>query len=537
MKDLGVLIYLDFLKIKNFFLQIFYNPLLFLKKLFSIIIFFGICFSSLIISAFKNNSKISISAEMQQISLGAIALIALITMLFVIAYYLNDYSPSNFSVSDISYLFPSPINNRLILFYSMVRSAIKGVASFFLTFLFIILMLLASTNLSLIGLLPIALGFFFIFLFFISLSYLLFAIKVKTGSVKKLKIISYIIQGIAGIIILYFLYKFWTLDFDIKALLLYISNSLLNKIPIVYSVVNFISLLLTETIKPPFLDIFYLFVLIVFNCSLFTFLNVDYYEEIAEKVSTQNEKIKQLKSNKKDVHSQIEKEIKHVNLKGNSKERWGVLSLYWKASVIRKRKQRPIKKYLLFLLNIAIGIAGGYFTLNGKQLLALTTISVGTSYIVLVSSSFSELSRELKNVYIYLIPGKPIFKILSSILDELLVLLIRVSLMLIPAIILDTKFLILGIGIYIITLALCLVVKLFNLIIILLTPKDSESGTGMLATIVLMVLIMIPFAAAFAAYGITNNPYITFGVLSVVIGIYISLLMILCNKIFDYIEY
>ncbi len=109
--------------------------------------------------------------------------------------------------------------------------------------------------------------------------------------------------------------------------------------------------------------------------------------------------------------------------------------------------------------------------------------------------------------------------------------------MLIPAIILDTKFLILGIGIYIITLALCLVVKLFNLIIILLTPKDSESGTGMLATIVLMVLIMIPFAAAFAAYGITNNPYITFGVLSVVIGIYISLLMILCNKIFDYIEY
>ncbi|WP_409242343.1 putative ABC exporter domain-containing protein, partial [Clostridium perfringens] len=111
-------------------------------------------------------------------------------MLFVIAYYLNDYSPSNFSVSDISYLFPSPINNRLILFYSMVRSAIKGVASFFLTLLFIILMLLASTNLSLIGLLPIALGFFFIFLFFISLSYLLFAIKVKTGSVKKLKIIS-----------------------------------------------------------------------------------------------------------------------------------------------------------------------------------------------------------------------------------------------------------------------------------------------------------------------------------------------------------
>ncbi|WP_460293848.1 putative ABC exporter domain-containing protein [Clostridium tertium] len=537
MNDLKVLVYLDLLKIKNFFFQIFHHPLLFLKKLFSIIIFFGLCFSSFIVSIFKNESKASIAPEMQQSALGIIAIISLVFILFVLANYLNDYAPSNFSISDISYLFPSPINNKLILFYSMIRSAIKGVASFFLTFIFIILMLLAFTNLSLIGLLPIALGFFFIFLFFISLSYLFFAIKVKTGLVKGLKFISYILQGIACLILLFYLYKFWSLNFNFNELSMSIFDSFLVKLPIISSIIKFISLLLTETITPPIFDILYLLSLIIINCFLFITLNVEYYEEIAEKVSTQNEKLKQLKNNKRDVHSQMEKDIKKVNLNSSSKERWGTLSLYWKASIIRKRKQTSLKKYLLFLVNIIIGIIGGYVTLKGNQLVSLLVISIGTVYIVLISSNFSELSRELKNVYIYIIPGKPINKILSTVLDELLMLAIRISIMLIPSIILDYKFLILGIGCYLITIAFSLVVKLLNLIVILLMPKDNESGPGILVTFVLMILIMIPFVATVATYSITTNPYIAFGVLTVIVGIYISLLMLLCNKIFDFIEY
>nr|WP_242835149.1 putative ABC exporter domain-containing protein [Clostridium sartagoforme] len=300
---------------------------------------------------------------------------------------------------------------------------------------------------------------------------------------------------------------------------------------------NFISLLLTETVTPPIFDIVYLIVLTVLNCFLFTALNTDYYEEIAEKVSVQNERIKQLKNNKKDVHSQMEKEIKNVNLNSNSKERWGVLSLYWKSSIIRKRKQTSLKKYLLFLFNIIIGAIGGYVTLQGNQLISIIAISVGTVYIGLISSNFSELSRELKNVYIYIIPGKPINKILSTVLDELLVLLIRISIMLIPSIVLNSEFLILGIGCYILTLAFSLVIKLLNLILILLMPKDNESGPGMLATFVLMIIIMIPFLATGATYGLTLNTYIAFGVLTVIIGLYLGLLILLCNKLFDLIEY
>ena len=537
MKDLKILIYLDFLKLKNLFFQIFQNPIIFIKRLFTIIMLLAFIFSSYIISLFTNKAKTSITLETQEISLGIIAVISTIIILFVLAHYLNDYAPSNFSISDISYLFPSPLNNNLILLYSMIRSAISGVSNFFISGLFMISMILATTDLSLIGLLPIALGFFFIFLFFISLSYLLFAIKVKTGLAKNLKVISRILQGIACLILIFYLYKFWSLNFDFTALSKYIFNSFIVKLPVIYSIVNFISLLLTETVVPPVFDLLYLFALIIFNCFLFTALNIEYYEEIAEKVSVRNEKIKQLRNNKVDVKAEMEKEIKKVNLNSNSKERWGVLSLYWKASVIRKRKQTPVKKYLLYLLNIIIGALGAYLTLKGEQLLSITGISILIVYASLVSSNFSELSRELKNVYIYLIPGKPIAKILSTVLDELLVLLIRVSIMLLPSIVLDTKYLLLGIGCYILTLAFSLVVKLFNLIMILLLPKDSEVGFGFLSTFILMIVIMIPVSATTAAYVISNNPYLAFGVLSIIIGIYISLQVLLCNKLFDLIEY
>ena len=100
---------------------------------------------------------------------------------------------------------------------------------------------------------------------------------------------------------------------------------------------------------PPVFDLLYLFALIIFNCFLFTALNIEYYEEIAEKVSVRNEKIKQLRNNKVDVKAEMEKEIKKVNLNSNSKERWGVLSLYWKASrLLEKENKLQLKIFIVF---------------------------------------------------------------------------------------------------------------------------------------------------------------------------------------------
>lgn len=537
MNDIKTLLFLDISKIKNMVLQIFKNPMLFIKKFFSVVIFIGISCSSLIISIFKNNSKTSINLQIRESILGISGLLSLITLLLIISYYINDYTPSNFSISDISYLFPSPINSKLILFYSMVRSALKRVGTFFLTILFIILLILAFTNLSLIGLIPIAIGFFFIFLFFISISYLFFAIKIKFNAIKKLKIISYIMKGLAVLILLLYIFKLYSLNFNFYIYGESLYNSFIIKLPIISSIVNLISILLSESISIPIIDIIFLLMLVIFNCLAFLYLNIDYYEDISEKVSTLNERLKKLKNNKADVHSEMEKKIKKVNINSYSKERWGVLSLYWKASIIRKRKQTSIKKYIYFIINIIIGGVGGYLTLKGQQLYSLLFISLGTIYILLMSSNFSELSRELKNMYIYLIPGKPINKILSTVLDELLILLIRISIMLIPTILLDSKYLLLGIGCYIITIATALVIKLLNLIFILLMPKEDKTTPGFIATFVLMIIMVVPYICTFISYTVSKNIYISFGILFILISIYLCLLVLLSNKIFDYIEY
>ena len=140
-------------------------------------------------------------------------------------------------------------------------------------------------------------------------------------------------------------------------------------------------------------------------------------------------------------------------------------------------------------------------------------------------------------MYIYLLPGKPISKILSTVLDELIILFIRISIMLLPSIILNSKYLILGIGCYFLTILTTLVIKLLNLIIILLTPKEDTTKPGFIATFVLMIVIMIPFMSTLISYIVINNIYISFCIFFLFIITYLFLLILLSNKIFDLIEY
>ena len=83
MNNIKTLLFLDLWKIKNMIVQIFKNPILFLKKALSIVLFFGIGFSSVIVSIFKNESKLSISLQAKETSIGFIGLLSFLLILFV----------------------------------------------------------------------------------------------------------------------------------------------------------------------------------------------------------------------------------------------------------------------------------------------------------------------------------------------------------------------------------------------------------------------------------------------------------------------
>lgn len=536
MYNLKVLLYLDFLKLKNIFLGIFKSPIQILKKSLGVLyfVFMGI----LLLGPLRSvKEPIKITNEIYNIALGIMVILGTIMVLSIFAYYLSNYTPSNFIISDIQYLFPSPLSNKVILLYSMIKSSIKGVLMFLVTITFIIFMLISFFGISFLRVFSVALGLFFVFLFFMSLAYLIFAIRIKFKLDKVLKLISHVFKVILVAFILAIIYIFWNNQFSLSETLQIFRSSILMKFPIVINITNTFSSLFNKNIYPQIFDIMILLSLVFLNIFIFFKLNINYYEYIAEKVEEKDQKIKEV-LNSKDINfnTQIEKNMKKVNISLTSKEKYGVLALFWKNSIIRKRRSTNIKKYLIYILNLGISIAGAYGTIKGYQRESIFIIAGVTIYCMLLSSGTSELGRELRSLYIFLIPGKPIFKILSSILDELITLFIRVTIMLSPAIFLSKNFLLLGVLVYILTLFFCFFLKLQNLISILLLPKEKTSPP-LLYMFFIMIIIAIPIGISALIFAITSNMYLAIATALAIIICYIIVISLLCETLFKRIQY
>lgn len=119
----------------------------------------------------------------------------------------------------------------------------------------------------------------------------------------------------------------------------------------------------------------------------------------------------------------------------------------------------------------------------------------------------------------------------------MLLIILRISIMLIPSIILNFEYLLLGIGIYFLTILFTLILKMQNLITILLLPKEEDAGPGIFVIVFTMILFMIPAGVTVVIYSITSNPYLAFFALTIVTTIYLALIMTLCNTLFNKIEY
>lgn len=537
MYNLKILFYLDFLKIKNMFLEIFKSPLQIIKKLLGILYFIAIGIFLMFGPIKEIKEPIKITNEITTSAIGAIAIIGTLIVISVFAFFLSNYTPSNFKISDIQYLFPSPINNNFILFYSMVKSSLEAASAFLLMIFFMFFIAIVAFGISFFRIFSLLIGLFFIFLFFMSLAYLIFAIRVKYNLDKSFKLISHVFKVILCLLILLIVYNFWNNSFSLSKTLHVFGSGMIIKLPIICNITNTFSSLFNKSLYPTIYDKITFTSLTFINIFTFFKLNINYYEYIAEKVEEKDQKIKEALSSKDvTLHSHFEKKMKNVNTSLTSKERSGVLALFWKNSTIRKRRSTNIKKYLLYLINIAIAIAGAIVTLKGRQLESILVISVVTIYSNLVVSSNSELGRELRSLYIFLIPGKPIFKILSSILDELITLFIRITIMLLPAIVLDRKYLLLGLLAYILTLLTGLFLKLQNLIGILLLPKE-KTNPPTLYMLFIMLIIAIPAGISVFIFIITTSLYITIASAIAIIICYIIIISILCEALFKKIQY
>lgn len=537
MNDLKILLYMDLLKVKNKVKEIFTTPKLLIKYILGILYFVGMGSLFLLGGHSDGDAPMLITHNINLAFKGVLAIISIIILLIVFAYYLSSYTPSNFTISDVQYLFPSSINNKLLLLYSLIKTSFLKVLSTIVSVIFIFILLCNGFKLSYNCVFSVLLGIFLFYILFMSLAYLIFSVRVKFKLDKLFKILSYIAQGLLAVFVLLIIFILYKYDFNTYEAFKHFGNSPILYIPLIVNIVNIISLIFGGNIYPIVFDYLVLISLSTIFCFIFLKMKINYYEYIAEKVEEKDLKIKEIKKSK-DItwNSQLEKNIKKVDINKKSKEFTGVLSLYWKNSTIRKRRNSSVKKYLIYILNIGIAACGAYATLEGFQKESILAISIVTIYGSMIFSGSCELGRELKNFYILLIPGKPIFKIISSILHEIITITIRITIMLLPSILLDTKYILLGILMYLVTFSACLFLKLQNLIGVLLLPKE-KTEPPILYTIFIMFIVAIPIVLATVTFSISSNIYFAVLVALVVLITYILTVALLCDTLFKKIQY
>ncbi|MEG0295562.1 MAG: putative ABC exporter domain-containing protein [Clostridium sp.] len=540
MNDFKVLLYLDSLKLKNWFLDVFRNPLIFIKKISGLFIGLAFIIFAFVSSSFdKENTKLQLTTNISEVICGSVTVLLIISILFIISYYLTNYCPSNFTISDVYYLFATPLDSKIIYIYSLLKSAFKGILTSFIMLIYLIIFIYFKIDISLWKLIPLSLSSFFIYLFFMGLGYLLFALKVKYNAELIMKKISWFLKGIVLVFLISIFIYIYSVDFNFELAFTNINNSFLSELPLISSIISIIKILFVPQLAIPFGHLAFLSILTIFTVLIFLKLNVNYYEDAANKVEETTEMIKKLTSSRStDWQKQQEEKTKKINLSAESKARNGVMSLYWKSSLNRKRQENKIIKFILYAINIAIGAAGAYFAFQGHDLEAAVTISVIILYIsFIMSESKCELLRELKNVHIFLIPGRPIAKILATTLNELLILYTRSAIMLVPAIIFSSNYRLLNIGILILCLLILFLMKLKSLVSILLTPNDISNGFSFIQFIFNMGIVMIPAGICVGTFVATNNPYIAYAVLLLIISTLTGLLLATSELLFNKIEY
>ena len=539
MREFILLLYFDLLKIKNKIKEIFTTPKMLVKYIIGIAYFVGMAFV-----LFKGNHVngnrdgiVTISKNAGLIANAVVLLGGTLIVLIALCVFTKDYTPSNFSISDVYYLFSTPISSKKILIYSVFKRAATYIWLSILMLSMVIFIMVTSFKLKYSSIALVLLGVLLVFMFLVVLGYLFFAIRVKYNLENKFKILHYIMLAMIALYIIGCVFLAYTYDFNIKNMLMMIGSDIAGYIPIVSSLVNSISLIYGNSMYPIIIDYVVIIGLIAGIYLIYINMDLNYYEYVSSKVEDNDQKIKAAKESKDiGLNSQLENNMKKVDITKKTKDYYGVLALYWKNSTTRKRRSTSIKKYLVYVLNIIVGVVGAYCTVTDSAIASILAIGIGTVYLSLCFSAMSELGRELRGLYIFLIPGKPIMKILAAMLDELITITLRISIMILPATFLSGKDIGFGLLVYITTISACVFLKLTNIIGVLISPKDKMEPP-MLFMLFIMMIVAIPVGIGIGVFLLSDNMYFSvLAVLAVMIS-FIATVVFFCDGLFKRIEY
>lgn len=535
-RDLGVLIYIDLLKFKNGVKYSFTNPLKALRTVYSFLmpILFIILPSIINKRVTIKNIKTFLDYETLTNIRGVITIVLILFIAISFRVFSGKYVIGGFKITDVQYLFPSPISERTLLFYSMIRSMITDIIVYLYGWLILAITILKNTVININNIIVSFIGVMFLMIIYKSLSYFIYSIKIRFNTHKIIGYLGKIILTISLVYTGYIVYKLYLLNFNFNELFI---EHVIGKIPIISEFEKIMTLPILEENVIPYFSLICIILTSIIIIILFLIFSVNYYEDVAENLDGLTEKIKTNEEYLKDTTKSADKNYKNIKNNVSSKDKIGEGAFVWKNNILDKKKNMFKKRIIIGVITILLGAITTKFiyTFTGLYDMVLM-LGLFMCFFQDTYKTTELLKSELKSMYIYLLPGKITKKLLAVMIKPGLLSILYRTLFFIPMLLFlpINKFYIL---ITIISIDIFVIMTMFkNIMIRLLMPKDDEGG-GFITQLISIVLKAIPIGITAYILVEMKAYFLAVSIFIILTLIEIILLKIICEKLFEKIEY
>ncbi|MCY6960645.1 putative ABC exporter domain-containing protein [Clostridium brassicae] len=534
--DFKTLSFVEFAKFKNFFKYLMKNPVTAVKEIGEIIFpILLILFNVLFISRNRRGTGTHFKLDNNIVGPLVIIILFVITIVILLLAF-NNYKPTYFTIQDVHYIFPSPINEKSLWAFNIVKSCIRFAANYFISVIFISMVILKFTNISIIKLLISLLGICLIVLFFKSLNFLLYSLKIKFNSEKGVKRAS-LITIIAMLLYLGVSFYFnsgYSKETGFINTILTFGHYFDSNTPVLTLMKNIIVYPINNG-KFPLIELIFMLISASAIFGLAVFWGEDFYEDVSENIELNNISIstKNIETVLMEDGISTKERVIKDNLLSNIK---GAGAFIYKSYLFGKRNGKQKRYTIICSILAIISLVGGYFARNMSPkfiwgILGLVGIMLATG-----SSVTSTIKYELKKVYIYLLPGSTKSKIFFiTFYDYIFTSLFFISLFL-PFGLMTKVNKLEAILFLLVVIFGTIMTSLSRIIVHFFIPLDYEGSAGILEAIIKWVAVVIPALLGFLMFKLFASICIVLISILLCVMVMIILILAMSEKFFGYIE-
>lgn len=534
--DFFSLTYIELLKFKNQIKLSFTNPLTSLKTIFIYIL----PYAFILLPMLDKKSK------PVQIKLGGgipgeiiSAIIVSIMILIIIGTIISacsKYSPTQFTISDVHYLFASPIDQKTIYAWTLVSSVIKGSINNLAIILLYVIYGTKFFKINSIYFIYVFIGMILMDMFFKTLTYCTYSVSNKFGLEDVIKKVMY---GLLFIFIGYILVSIASAKDFLTGIISCLNGRIISNIPAAGWIRNI--LMCPITFKSPLFEIIALLILTSVMFAVAVYLADDYYEEAAKSAESYSVMKKALDEGKFDElsddkeNSDKKKKVKIVKSKHEYK---GSGAFIWKSYIMSSR----ISGNKIFVIFIMLCFAVTLFL--GLRFRNASFKSISSIYLIIISGTLffmpivaTPLSDEKDKQYMFLLPGRARDKILAMHAQLFLKMIIYAASITFPIMFTVKSINIGGMIAIWISIFATNIVTLYGMLIVTLIMPSFDNGKNAYFVMLIDLMSLLP-AAAFAVIVavITKNAVLSYSIYSVMLAATIFLFYMLTDKLFNMIE-